>query len=108
MKRVTPVFRDQFGTRKAKGLCTNCGQPHQDINPSSGKRFTRCGVCRVTSREYAHKRYVEFGRKKPQVYKKPGPLSREQGYVLPHVSQRVEIQHDPIAARFRWSQAVSR
>ena len=74
-----------------------------------GQRIMATCECRrpmlPTATECFHCRYKANGWKGGST--KPKAI-QPKAHAVPHLSQRPQVQHDPIAARLRWAQAVSR
>jgi len=120
------------------GLCPTCRNENAEINPRTGKPFWQCKSCRVihadrmqgiradlkadatrpsvmcscgrpmraTANKCFYCRYqasgwkrVEHRKAEKRVFTQPVPK---------HQPSSIYVQHDPIAARYGWRQAVSR
>jgi hypothetical protein len=116
---------------RAEGRCPRCQREHADINPHTRKPFWRCSFCRAEQASASKENYeprkqgerlavkcplcpkmMRPGRSecaqcryrlngwKPLSVRDPKPKPQN---VPKHVSTRVEVKHDGIAARLRWA-----
>lgn len=79
--------------------CRSCLAPHDEINPQTGRHFTRCGGCRMRMNDLA------ASRKGREPLRKRGAAVP---VIVPHVSASIYAHYDPFAARFRWASVIQR
>lgn len=74
------------------GPCLRCGRAHDELNPRTGRRYSRCTTCRPI----ASLRVRAF-----QLAKAAAACARP-------VPRRLDRRHDPITATHFWRHVVNR
>ena len=82
--------------------CMRCLLPHDEVNPHTGRPYTRCATCRPL----ANAVHIAWDEKRRAARKLAG--QRPKSPAPRHVPTGHLLEHDPISAAYFWRQAVRR